>query len=513
MKTKIKEYFPKSKLQWKEFLMLAIPVIGGSLLFALNSFVDNFMVGHIKGATAGLFAVNSWTSIIMGIFAGTSATGSILVAQFYYSGNYEKVKEIAKIRFIITLTVAISFAFASWFAGDEMVRTFLTKPKNQLSSPDFDAGLNQGKRYIKYISFMWILIAITFNLGNMSRETGNANFPFIAGIFGLISNITLNYLTMRTDSFNWMNGGFRFETEGAAIATIAARLTVATITLFLIINKKLPIIFWPWKIFGISKEIQIYFWKRWTIFIFTSLTMVFITIRNKIYTAGYPSGALTSSTNPNISIGSADMLGLSWAIFGIISVVFNAINIIVTKFVGGELGKDNIKLAKENSKRIHGFMLVVTLPFILISILGIILLPYMSFLQNTTKGLTGVSKHTAELRDSLVLKEASLSMIALTLFLPWWNWFVTSKSCALSGGRVNLVSTIDIFTSGPFFLGWLSLVMIVIAPQTGIPFWVAYILGFLADIPRGIAFMWVYHKKEWAFNINKENNNKNQKIQ
>jgi Na+-driven multidrug efflux pump len=30
-----------------------------SLLFALNSFVDNFMVGHIDGGLAGLFAANS----------------------------------------------------------------------------------------------------------------------------------------------------------------------------------------------------------------------------------------------------------------------------------------------------------------------------------------------------------------------------------------------------------------------------------------------------------------------
>jgi Na+-driven multidrug efflux pump len=30
-----------------------------SVMFAFNSFVDNFMVGHVKGGLAGLFAANS----------------------------------------------------------------------------------------------------------------------------------------------------------------------------------------------------------------------------------------------------------------------------------------------------------------------------------------------------------------------------------------------------------------------------------------------------------------------
>ncbi len=49
----------------------------------------------------------------MGIFAGTAATGSILVAQYYYSGNYDKVREIARIRYGITMFVVLNFAIAS----------------------------------------------------------------------------------------------------------------------------------------------------------------------------------------------------------------------------------------------------------------------------------------------------------------------------------------------------------------------------------------------------------------
>ncbi len=501
MKNKILSYFPKSKMQWKEFTMLAIPVIGGSLLFALNSFVDNFMVGHITGAQAGLFAVNSWTSIIMGIFAGTAATGSILVAQFYYSGNKEKVREISKIRFLIAITIALLFAISSWVFPEKMVKAFISSPKpnsmgviDPVVLKDFNLGVEQGEHYIKFIAIMWILIAFTFNIGNMLRETGHAKFPFIAGIFGLISNITLNYLTMRTNVF-----GKVMDAEGAAIATIAARATVLIILLFATIKKRIPIIFWPWKIFFISKKMQKEFWKRSLVFLFTAATMIFITLRNMIYTIGYPAGSIKSSTDPSVTIGSADMLGISWAIFGVISVVFNAINIIVSKFVGGELGKNNIALAKENSKRVHGFMLVLTMPFVLLSIIAIFTLPYMHFLKDE-KDIHG---NLLETKNALILKQAGMSMIALTIFLPWWNWFVTSRSCTLAGGKVNLVSTIDVITAGPIFLGWMAIVMIFLG-KAGVPFWAAYIVGFLADIPRGIAFMWVYYKKEWAFNITKD---------
>ncbi len=489
MITKMKAYFPKSKLQWKEFALLALPVIGGSILFAMNSFVDNFMVGTIKGAGAGLFAVNSWTSIIMGIFAGTAATGSILVAQYYYSGNYDKVREIARIRYGITMFVVLNFAIASWVIPDVMVKAFMQAPEKASDLSLYNEGIKQGKKYIQYIAGMWILIAITFNIGNMTREIGWGKIALVAGIFGLVSNVTLNYLTMHTSAF-----GFKMEAEGAAIATIVARAAVLIIATVWVLYRKLPVVFWPWTIFNISKTIHYHFWKRALVFLFTASTMIFITIRNKLYVMGYPSGSIVASNNPSISIGSADMLNISWSIFGVISVVFNAINIVVSKFVGGELGKGNIEKAKDNSKRVHGFMLVSTIPFVLIGIIIVLLMPYMHFLRSTG--------HPE--RDALVLQEAALSMIPLLIYLPWWIWFVVSKSSTLSGGKVNLTTTIDVVTSGPMFLGWLAIVMLVIAPSAHLPFWVAYVIAFLADIPRGIAFMWVYYKREWAFNITKE---------
>ncbi|NQZ29061.1 MAG: MATE family efflux transporter [Mycoplasmatales bacterium] len=494
MLEKIKQYFPKNKGQWKMFLHLALPVIGGSLLFAMNSFVDNFMVGSIDGATAGLFAANSWTSIIMGIFAGSAATGSILVAQYYYSGNHDKVREIAKIRWTITLTVATIFTIFAWIMPEEMIAVFLQKSKT--GSQAYSEQLKQGINYIKWISIMWMLIAFTFNLGNMYRETGWGKVPFYAGILGLVANILLNYLTMHTDLF--VPGGL--DAKGAAFASIAARICVLTSLILYAIIKKLPVVFKPWTIFQVSKTIQKQFWTRGLIFLFTASSMIFITIRNKIYVAGYPEGSIEKT------IGSAAFLGLTGSLFGVFSVVFNAINVVVSKFVGGELGKNNIELAKENSKRLHGFNTTLAILASIILFAFSFVIVKMTFLQNTAaKEIHGTPEwKTAVLRDELVLKWTKYSLWPLALFFPWWIWFVTAKSSAVSGGKVNLVSTVDVVTAGPLQIGWLAIVMLVIVPATHINFAVAYFLFFLSDIPRGIAFMVVYYKSNWAKNITHE---------
>ncbi len=492
MLNKVKQYFPKDWKQWKIFIHLALPVIGGSLLFAMNSFVDNFMVGSIRGATAGLFAANSWTSIIMGIFAGSAATGSILVAQYYYSGNHEKVREIAKIRWMITLTVATTFTIFAWIMPEEMIAVFLEKSKT--GGGEYGVQLQQGVSYIRWISIMWMLIAFTFNLGNMYRETGWGKIPFYTGLLGLTANVILNYLTMHTNIF--VEGGLG--AEGAAFASIAARICVLTSLISYAIIKKLPVIFKPWTFFQISRSIQKQFWTRGLIFLFTASSMIFITIRNKLYVLGYPDGSIEST------IGSAAFLGLTGSLFGVFSVVFNAINVVVSKFVGGELGKNNIELAKENSKRLHGFNTTLAVFASIILFAFSFLVVKMTFLQNTAKGVDPQLVETAKHHDALVLKWTKYSLWPLALFFPWWIWFVTSKSSAVSGGRVNLVSIIDVSTSGPLQIGWLAIVMLVIVPATHINFAFAYFLFFLSDIPRGIAFMIVYYKSNWAKNITHE---------
>ncbi len=490
MFNKIKSYFPKDGIMWKEFLFLVLPVIGGSILFALNSFVDNFMVGHIAGGTAGLFAANTWTSIIMGIFMGTSATGSILVAQYYYSGKHDKVKEIAKIRYGITIFVAISFTIAAQIKPNQMIEKFLgQKPSSNsiVNLKAWNAGLTQGSNYLKNITWMWLMIAITFNMGNICREIGYGKVTLFSGLMGLTLNITLNYTTMKTSLF-----GHQMGAEGAAWASVAGRIGSFSIMFLYGVIKKLPIMFNPLKFFRVSKEIHQAFWKRISIFGMTALTMVFITIRNQFYSDGYPEGGSLEA-----GIGAATFLGLTGAIFNIFSVIFNSINSIVAKFVGGELGKGNIDKAIENSKRLHGFNTSLAVALSIILLIISIWIPKMTFLQNT--GSANISTH-----DQAVLLLTKKTMWPLALFYPFWIWFVTSKACAVSGGKVNLVSFLDAMTSGPLQLGWLAILMYAIVPHSKYlmqNFDITYFLFFLADIPRGISFMYVYYKTNWAVNI------------
>lgn len=57
--TFFREHFPTTKSRFMVYFKLFYPMLIGSTLYAMNGFVDNFMVGHIEQGATALSAVNS----------------------------------------------------------------------------------------------------------------------------------------------------------------------------------------------------------------------------------------------------------------------------------------------------------------------------------------------------------------------------------------------------------------------------------------------------------------------
>ena len=476
MITSIKKYFPESKQKWWFFIKIAVPVTLASMLYALNGVIDNFMVGKINGGTAALAAANSWTAIIMGIYIGIGGTAAILFAQYWAQENYQKTKEIMRIRVLLNVVVSVCFFTAAQIDPKGMVKAFAGTDEQNLGGLaliDYLETINQGQIYIRLISVTWVIIALTYTFANIFREVGFTKISLIAGVFGLLLNILLNALLIEV---------FHFDTAGAAYASIAARLIVLAVYITNTMYRKHKFKFNVLTIFQISKETWIEILKRSARIVFASATFLFINLRNVFWNVAYPAGTIGSE-------GALAILGVTSAIINVFLTAFSAANINAAIFVGSELGKNNLELAKKNSDQLKGFHFVLASFFSLILFTISFTIPYMTFLHSNNA--------------DIVLTNVKYSLWIVALFYPWWIWFRSSFYNMQMGGKVTLISILDSLTSGPMQLAWLAIQAYVIIPQSGMSFVWSYLIFFISDIPRGIVFEILYLKMDWAKNITK----------
>ncbi len=481
----IKAHFPENRKKWKTYLKVFLPIVLGSTFFALNGVVDNFMVGHINQGGSGLGAINYWTGILVGFFLGTAAAGSIVMAQFYHAKKYKIVKEVARLRTLLCSTVAIGFAIFAWVNPEAMAKVFLKEGDDHSA---YVLALHNSVTYAKAIAFQWLLISVSFNIGNQFREIGFGKIAMFWGIGALIANVSLNAILMY---------GFNMGVAGAAWASVAGRIVSLSAGIGYILYKKLPIGFKPWTIFQISPYVLRLIAQRWFLFLSVFTVQFFVIFRNYFYGRGYIVGSIGTG------VGAISVFALTGALMNVFTTTFNAISSMSANFVASELGKNNIAQAKINSNELKGFNTSVAALYSIALLLFAIAVPHMSFLSETKYDSSGAM--TFDGHTNLLNVRNTLWVIAC--YYPMWIWFSTSYRNGSSGGKGKSFAFTDWFVSGPLQLGWAAIIMLVLVPSSVYlqnHLEMAYALFFVSDVLKLIFVELIYYKREWAFSLTTE---------
>ena len=478
----IKRHFPSTKTKWKLYLAAVIPMILGSTLFALNSVVDNFMVGSIEQGQTALGAINSWTGIYMGWLMGVAAGGSVIFGQFWSAERYKIVREVSRYRTYLSFIPGLLLAIVAWTTPDTLTKTFY-HGDNQLV---FD----HARDYAKIIAFQWMLIAVSFNLGNQLREIGYAFHTMIWGIGTLAANITLNATLMY---------GFGMGVEGAAWASVSGRVVAITYGVILIMVKKIQLGWKPWTVFKVSWEVRVLFWKRW-IYILSVFTVVFfITYRTSLYDLGYDEGDGTHGLGMGVT--GLSVVALTGALMNVFTTTFGALASMSARFVASELGKGNLEQAKINSDELKGFATFISFVLSVILVIFATCVPFMGFLSED-KYENGVLSFDGKAN----LDQVRNALYVIAFFYPWWIWFTVSYRNGNSGGKDIWFSIIDWVTAG-LQLVWLWLIVAQIIPGWEYAennFWVTYSLFFISDWVKMGLQEWRYYQYKWLHSLTKE---------
>ncbi len=205
-------------------LIIALPVVIQNIISIGLNMIDTIMVSSLgESAISAVGLANRiyfiFTTICFGIYSGAA----IFIAQYWGAQDKISIKKVFGIDIIIGSSLSILFSLTVFFFRDHIMRIFIDDP----------TVIELGSKYLKIVSFSYFFTAISFAFSFNSRAIHMLKMPTAVNAVALLINTFINWLLIDG------NLGFpALGVEGAATATLIARIFEFTALIFLIYRNK-----------------------------------------------------------------------------------------------------------------------------------------------------------------------------------------------------------------------------------------------------------------------------------
>lgn len=324
---------------WKQLLIYFFPILLGTFFQQLYNTVDAVVVGNYLGKEA-LAAVGGATgtiiNLLVGFFVGLSSGATVVISQYFGSGDEEGVSRAVHTSIALSLAGGIFLTFVGIFGARWALEMMGT-------TADVIGGATDYMR----IYFAGVIMNLLYNMSSgILRAIGDSRRPMIYLIICCLVNIVLDILFV---------GFMHMGVAGAAIATISSQAVSAILTMRALMRTEECYKF-------VIKKLRVDF-----------------PLLGRILRIGFPAGIqsmMYSISNlliqANINALGTDTMA-AWTAFGkvdsIIWMVMGAFSVSVTTFVGQNWGAGKADRVKTS---IRTGMVVELLSTLIMS--GVILL-------------------------------------------------------------------------------------------------------------------------------------------
>lgn len=324
---------------WKQLLIYFFPILLGTFFQQLYNTVDAVVVGNYLGKEA-LAAVGGATgtiiNLLVGFFVGLSSGATVVISQYFGSGDEEGVSRAVHTSIALSLAGGIFLTFVGIFGARWALEMMGT-------TADVIGGATDYMR----IYFAGVIMNLLYNMSSgILRAIGDSRRPMIYLIICCLVNIVLDILFV---------GFMHMGVAGAAIATISSQAVSAILTMRALMRTEECYKF-------VIKKLRVDF-----------------PLLGRILRIGFPAGIqsmMYSISNlliqANINALGTDTMA-AWTAFGkvdsIIWMVMGAFSVSVTTFVGQNWGAGKVDRVKTS---IRTGMVVELLSTLIMS--GVILL-------------------------------------------------------------------------------------------------------------------------------------------
>ena len=205
MKNDVKD----TKSFYKMVFTLVIPMALQNLINVAVTTSDVIMLGKVGENVLSACSLAGQVQFIMTlIFFGLTSGAAVLTAQYWGKGDTRTIEKVMGITLRFSVSVGIVFTLAVLLFPSQIMRIF---------SPD-EAIITEGAKYLRIISFSYILISVTMIYLNIMRSVEKVIIATVVYLTSLIVNVLLGVVLIYG-----LLGFPAMGIEGAATATLIAR--------------------------------------------------------------------------------------------------------------------------------------------------------------------------------------------------------------------------------------------------------------------------------------------------
>ena len=208
-------------------LKIAIPIILQNFISSSLNMIDTIMIGRV--GTVELAAVRVATQFFffnIVILVGICSGYCIFIAQYWGKKEVVSIKRYLGLILVYTFLIGILFTVVGILFAENIIRLFNDDP----------VVVRLGAVYIRTLAAGTLFSGLTYAFGYASRSIENSFLPMISSTIALICNTFLNYVLIFGNF-----GAPAMGVEGAALATLIARILEAGIIIAYIYYKKTPL--------------------------------------------------------------------------------------------------------------------------------------------------------------------------------------------------------------------------------------------------------------------------------
>lgn len=314
-------------------LVVALPIILQNGITNFVSLLDNLMVGRVgTDQMSGVAIANQLMFVYNLTLFGAISGAGIFGAQFFGKGDIEGFRYTFRFKLIICFMIFVLGIGIFGVFGEQLISLYLAEGE----VGDVQATLIYGKRYLRIMMTGMLPFCIVQVYAGSLREMGKTVLPMAAGVCATIINCVLNYILI----FGKF-GAPALGVEGAAIATVVSRFTELVIVAGWTHIKRQE------NQFVIGAYRSLYIPAK----LFKNITMTGfpLLLNESLWSAGM---AVLNQQYAQRGIQYVSSMNISSTVYNLFSIFFLSMGSVVSILVGQQLGKGDLKKAKEMANQL-----------------------------------------------------------------------------------------------------------------------------------------------------------------
>lgn len=209
---------------YKKLFKVALPITLQSLIVSSLNMVDTFMVGKLgEKSVAAVGIGNQFFFLLSLIFFGISGGCSMYLSQYWGKKDMDNIRKIVGVGTLTVVMVGVIFTIIALIFPKLIVVIF---------SRDGEV-IEIAASYLRIVCISYVFTGVTLILSSTLKCMERTVFPMMVSLCAVFINIIFNYI--------FIFGAFgikAYGVDGAAIATVLARIVEAIMIISITFNKK-----------------------------------------------------------------------------------------------------------------------------------------------------------------------------------------------------------------------------------------------------------------------------------